>query len=172
MGKKMGINEKAAEARAKKNDAKASAASKKEKAAEDEYWNALQTPKGKKDAKREDGEKRRLEAAAKKAELKKLAAEEEAELAKLSAKKKPPKKVTQHVLKLQSEEELKKQAELAKQRSGELRREVSEDQYAQQVEVENMNREDVAVDARSLDAALAQMTVGGKGTPEDRHPEK
>jgi hypothetical protein len=176
MGKKMGVNSKAEEARAKKSDAKASAASAKEKETEDAYWAAQQNPKGKKDAKREDEEKRRLEAAAKKAELKKLAAEEEAEIAKLAAKKKtPPKKVTQHTLQLQSDLERRKQAELAALRSGEIRREVSEDQYAQQVEVENLNRDDIAVDARSLDAALAQMSVGGgggKGTPEDRHPEK
>lgn len=169
----MGINEKAAEARAKKNDAKSSAASAKEKEAEEAYWAAHQNPKGKKDAKREEEEKKRVEAAARKAELKKLAAEEEAVLAALAAKKKtPPKKVTQHTLQLQSEAERKKQAELAQQRFGEIRREVSEDQYAQQVEVENLNRDDVVVDARSLDAALAQMSVGGDTTPEDRHPEK
>ena len=171
MGKKMGVNEKAVEARAKKNDQKASASAAKEKDEEEAYWAAHQNPKGKKDAKREEEEKKRLEAAARKAELKKLAAEEEAALAKLAAKKPPQKKVTQHALQLASEAERKKQAALAEQRSGEVRREVSEDQYAQQVEVENLNRDDVAVDARSLDAALAQMTVGG-GTPEDRHPEK
>ena len=171
MGKKMGTNDKAAEARAKKQDAKSSAASAEAKAAEDAKWAAHENPRGKKDAKREEEEKRRLEAAARKAEVKRLAAEEEAALANLAKKKVPQKKVTHHQLHLTSEAERKKQEKLALERSGEVRREVSEDHYARLVEIENANREDVAVDARNLDAALKQMAIGG-ATPEDKHPEK
>ncbi len=48
---------------------------------------------------------------------------------------------------------------------------VTEDDYAQRVEVENPNREEDAVEARSVEAALSALTVG-EATPEDRHPER
>jgi len=50
----MAVNEKAAEARQKKEDAKKSAASAKAAASEDAYWAAHANPKGKKDVKKEE----------------------------------------------------------------------------------------------------------------------
>ena len=71
-----------------------------------------------------------------------------------------------------SEAERREQAQLAEQRNSELRRDVSEQAYAQQIEVENTNKEDVAVEARSLDSALKQMAISSGEKAEDKHPEK
>lgn len=48
---------------------------------------------------------------------------------------------------------------------------VTEDDYVQVVDAANANREDDAVEARSVEAALSALAVG-EATPEDRHPER
>ncbi len=48
---------------------------------------------------------------------------------------------------------------------------VTVDDYSQLVEVENPNREEDTVEARSVEAALSALAVG-ESTPEDRHPER
>ena len=48
---------------------------------------------------------------------------------------------------------------------------VTEDDYVQVVDAANPNREDDAVEARSVEAALSALAVG-EATPEDRHPER
>ena len=48
---------------------------------------------------------------------------------------------------------------------------VTEDDYVQAVDVENVNREEDTVEARSVEAALSALAVG-ETTPEDRHPER
>lgn len=119
-------------------------------------------------------ERKRAEAAAKKAEAKRLAAEEEAAMANLGKKKAAakPQKVTAYELSLQAEADRKRREQAALEHANNQRKLVSEEDYAAQVEVENQNREDVVVDASSLDSALKQLAVGGDGSPADRHPEK
>lgn len=173
MGKKMGVNEKVAAARARKEEAKQTAKAQAAKASEDAAWAKYENPKGKKDVKKEEEERKRQEAAAKKAELKKLAAEEEAAMANLGKPKSGPKpgKVTAHQLYLQKEAEKRRQAQQAAAGLDENKRTVTEEDYAAQVDVEIDNRAAVAVDARSVDAALSQLSIGGDSTS-DRHPEK
>ena len=48
---------------------------------------------------------------------------------------------------------------------------VAEEDYGQLVESENINREEGAVNASGLEAAVAALVVGDS-SPEDRHPEK
>lgn len=169
-----GGNSKAEAAKEKKASAKAEQSTKVAKAEDDAYWDeAGDGKKGKAAAKKAEEAKRKEEAAAKKAEAKRLAEQEEAELAKQASKKLgkvAAPKVTQHQLRLQSEAERKAQdAETEKQRA-QRRREISEDEYARMVEVENRNKEDAgAVDARSVEAALSMLTTEEK---EEKHPEK
>lgn len=171
--KSWGTNEKVEEARGKKAASKKDAQAKETKAKEDAYWQSHENPKGRKDVKREEEQKKKEEAAAKKAELKRLAAQEEAELANLGKKKAAPKpKVTSHQLSVMKEAD-KKDFEKAKQQQiDSTKRQVDEETYASLVEVENRNKDkDGAVDARSLDAALDQMSIID-GVGADRHPEK
>lgn len=118
-------------------------------------------------------ERKKEEAAKKRAEAKRLAAEEEAALANLGKKKPAQKvsapKVTHHQLEIMKEKEKILSEEEAKEREDEIKRQVSEDKYAKQIEVEIANRQDNTVEARSLDAALGALSVGGEA---DRHPEK
>lgn len=79
-------------------------------------------------------------------------------------------KVTQHELRLQADAERRElEAQMDKRRAAN-RREVSEEDYARMVDVENTNRMDDTVDARSMNAALAALTVDDKEV--DRHPER
>lgn len=171
----MGVNEKAATARARKEEAKAAAKSKAAKAAEDAQWAKFENPAAKRDAKRQEEERKRQEAAARRAETKRLAAEEEMAMANIG-KAKPsakPAKVTAHQLHLQAEAERRHLAKQAEENSKQQHRTMTEEDYSAQVDVKIDNRGDVAVDARSVDAALAQMTVSDGDQPSiDRHPEK
>ena len=72
MGKKTGMNEKAMEARARKEEAKAAATAAAGKKAEDDYWDQFANPRGKKDMKKEEEQKKRAEALARKAENRRL----------------------------------------------------------------------------------------------------
>lgn len=179
MPKKMGVNTKAEDARARKV---AAASEKKEKDARDKevsVWRDAQGPKSKASKKKEEEAERRVEALAKKAESKKLAEEEEKELEKYGRKvdKKlgrvavPVSKVTAVELARQKEHEeqqIQFQAEAAKKRD---RRMAGTDEYEKLVAVENTNREENLVDARSVETALAQMTLA-TDLPPDRHPER
>jgi hypothetical protein len=155
--------------------------------AEDDYWAAAGEGKtSKAAAKRAQQEAAKGEAAAKKLEAKRLAAQEEAEL---SAPKgsggsggggkggrlaKPTGqhhggfssggKVTQHELQQQREREDKERAQAAEARARAARREVTEDDYARAVEVENTNKADEgSVDARSLTEAVQALAHVGLG---------
>jgi hypothetical protein len=149
--------------------------------AEDAYWSAAGEGKTTKaQAKRAQQEASRGEAAAKKLEARRLAEQEEAEL---SAPKGANKgrlakptgqhhggfssggKVTQHELAQQREREEKERAAAAEARARAARREVTEDDYAKAVEVENTNKaDDVAVDARSLTEAVEALAHVGLGS--------
>lgn len=172
MGKKLQANTKAVEARGRKAEAKAAASEGAKKQEEEEYWSKFNEPRGRKDAKKEEAAAKQAEQAAKRAELKRLQAEEEAELT-AAAKKKTPNatKMTAHQLAVMKEAQQKQMERDAAAHATQAQRVVTEDEYAQTVEVANANKEAVAVDARSLDAALEQLTVAGD-SPADRHPEK
>lgn len=165
-------NSKAVEAKERKAEAKGAAASKSKQQEEDSYWDAAANPRTKRDSKKEDEERRKTEAAAKRAEVKRLQQEEEAALAAAAKKKPAAPKITSHQLHLQAEADRKQRERDAAARAADGKRVVSEEEYAQSVAVDNTNRDDVAVEARSLDAALEQLSVAQEGTPTDRHPEK
>ena len=178
----MGVNDKSAEARARKQDQKSANQAAASKAKDDAYWGQHDNPRLKKDAKKEEELRKKQEAAERKAELKKLAAAEEAAMANLGKKKSAAagggggggSKVTHHQLRLQSEAERRKNQQLAAQKFTENRRDVNEDEYASQLEIENTNREgDVVVQARSVEEAVRQLQVAdGVSTEGDRHPER
>lgn len=170
-----GVNEKVEAAKERKQNAKSANAQQKQQQAEDAEWAAHSNPKGKKDVKREEEQRKKEEAAAKKAELRRLQEQEEAEMANLGKKKPNPKagnKVTAHELHLMKETQKKEFEKALLEKSNLDRRQLTEEEYAALVEIENRNKEgDVALDARSVDAALQQLNLSGGGD-DDRHPEK
>lgn len=171
-------NEKALAARERKAAAKDSAKKNEEREKEDAYWrSAGEGAKSKAQAKKEEEAAKKAEAAAKKAEAKRLAEEEEAALTR--AKAKPGKvagpKVTHHQLDLTREAEAAEAAEAAKQRQLAARRELDEAAYSRMVETENINRQEEAVEARSVEAAidaLSALSPGGQEGAAEKHPEK
>merc|ERR1719209_2819071 len=102
-GKKMGENSKAVEAREKKNEKAAKEKSAKEAAAEDAKWVDDDKNLAKKQNKKEEAERKRLEALAKKKERDDLLAEETQAIAPKA--KPPPAKMTQNQIR---QEKLKK----------------------------------------------------------------
>eukprot|EP00249_Psilotum_nudum_P017264 c26239_g1_i1 orf=192-887(-) len=179
MPKKLGVNSKAEEARARKATALADKKERDGKEKEDAYWRELEGPKSKAVKKREEEAEKRAEAVAKKAELKKLAEEEEKELDKYGRRvdKKsarvavPVPKVTAAELARQKEQErlqIQAQQEDAKKRASRM---ADTEEYESIVLVQNTNRDEDLVDAHSIDTALAQMTVA-TDLPPDRHPER
>ncbi|GBF94183.1 hypothetical protein Rsub_07170 [Raphidocelis subcapitata] len=171
-----GLNEKALAARERKAATKEGKDKEEAKAKEDAFWReAGEGAKSKAQAKRDEEAARRAETAAKKAEAKRLADEEEAAISK--PKPKPGKvagpKVTHHELALTREADSAAAAEAARQRQLEARREVDEASYSRLVESENTNRQEDAVEARSMEAAID--ALGSLSTSEpavDKHPEK
>jgi len=169
MPKKYGTNNKAQEAKERKDGIKRDKQDKDKKAKEDAQW--VETDKhilSKEDRKKQLEEKKHQEAERKKA-AKELLAREEQELNKTYAKVQPAPKVTQ--------------AEIAKRREIEelaaKRREEQDKEEEQQIE-ENINRViaiqkaelgDAYVEARSVDEAVGHMSGLALGTP-DKRPEK
>ena len=82
------------------------------------------------------------------------------------------KKVTQHELHLLRQADQKNREKMTIEQRNKAQRNVSEEEYASQVDVVVDNREDALVDARSVDAALQQMSLTSTSVEEDRHPEK
>ncbi|KAL8158838.1 hypothetical protein V2J09_000375 [Rumex salicifolius] len=179
MPKKMGVNSKAEEARARKSAAESDRKVREEKDKEEKYWREAEGSKSKAAKKKEEEAEKRAEAAAKKAEARRLAEQEEMELEK--AMKKPDKKtgrvsipvpkVTEAELRRRKEEEdaaLLKKAEETKKKQ---RRTAAEEEYERMILVSNTNRDDSIIEAHSLDEALAKITVTDD-LPADKHPEK
>lgn len=178
MPKKMGINSKAEEARARKNTAEVEKKKKEAQEKEEQYWKDAEGPKSKAAKKKEEEAAKRAEAAAKKAELRKLQELEEKELEKAGKKvdKKanrvsiPVPKVTEAELAKQKEEERKQieaRVEEAKKRGSRM---ADEEEYEKMILIENKNRDDSLLEAHSVEEALEQMTVST--LPPDRHPER
>lgn len=180
MAPKKGGNTKAEEARERKDSQKEVKKVKEEREAEDSKWDDGGGAGGKKAAKKKEEEaERKAEAAAKKAEAKRLAAEEEKEMEKISKKgvsakssaaEKP--KVTAAQLaqvKEKEKERLEVEAAAAKKKST---RTADEGEYARLVDVENRNKVEHLVDARSVGDALSQIAIADGDAPADKHPEK
>ncbi|CAI0407894.1 unnamed protein product [Linum tenue] len=179
MPKKMGVNSKAEEARARKNATESEKKQREAREKEEKYWKEAEGPKSRAAKKREEEEEKRAEAAARKAEAKRLAELEEKELEKSLKKvdKKatrvsiPVPKVTEAELRRRREQEqaaLGKKSEEAKKKQT---RTAEEEEYERLVLVENTNRDDSIIDARTVEDAIAHLTVA-ESLPVDRHPER
>ncbi|MED6168429.1 hypothetical protein PIB30_011595 [Stylosanthes scabra] len=180
MPKKMGVNTKAEAARARKSAVETERKERETKMKEEEYWREAEGPKSRAAKKKEEEADKKAEAAARKAEARRLAEQEEKELEK--SMKKPDKKanrvsipvpkVTEAELAKRREEEqavLAKKAEDAKKRQA---RTAAEEEYERMVLVSNTNRDDSIIEARSVDDAIAQMSIADASLPPDRHPER
>ncbi|WVZ19025.1 hypothetical protein V8G54_006347 [Vigna mungo] len=179
MPKKMGVNTKAEAARARKSAAETERKEKETRQKEDQYWQEAEGSKSRAAKKKEEEAEKRADAAARRAEARRLAEQEEKELEKAMKKvdKKanrvsiPVPKVTEVELRRRREEEqaeAERKAEEVKKRQS---RTAAEDEYERMVLVSNTNRDDSIIEARSLDDAIAQMTIADN-LPPDRHPER
>eukprot|EP00244_Chara_vulgaris_P002590 TRINITY_DN14613_c0_g1_i4.p1 TRINITY_DN14613_c0_g1~~TRINITY_DN14613_c0_g1_i4.p1 ORF type:complete len:233 (+),score=89.42 TRINITY_DN14613_c0_g1_i4:454-1152(+) len=179
MPKKMGVNSKSEEARNRKAAAAAEVKVKEEKQKEEQYWQGAEGPKSKAAKKKEEEAMKRAEQAAKRAEAKALAEKEEKEMEKYG--KKPAQKVNQVAglvpkvtaadLAKQREEEHKETEAKAEAVKAKEKRMTAEKDYDNMVLQANTNRIESLIDARSVDEALSQMTVGDD-VAADRHPER
>ncbi|CAL1398126.1 unnamed protein product [Linum trigynum] len=179
MPKKMGVNSKAEVARSRKNATESEKKEREAKEKEEKYWKEAEGPKSRAAKKREEEEEKRAEAAARKAEAKRLAEQEEKDLEKSLKKvdKKatrvaiPVPKVTEAELRRRREQEqaaLEKKSEEAKKKQT---RTAEEEEYERLVLVENTNRDDSIIEARTVEDAIAHLTVA-ESLPVDRHPER
>jgi len=174
-GKKLNTNPKSAAAADRKQSTKESKAAKDQVHAEDSYWKEASKGEkdGKKDKKKDEKAASKSDAAARKAEIKKLAEQEELEMAKSAGKKDKgakkaagaPAKVTQFELAKRREKEAKELASKPKDA-----RVATADEYDKMVATENKNASG-EIDASSVESALAALSVEGDA-PKDKHPEK
>uniref|UniRef100_A0A6N2L8C6 Coiled-coil domain-containing protein n=1 Tax=Salix viminalis TaxID=40686 RepID=A0A6N2L8C6_SALVM len=178
MPKKMGVNSKAEEARARKNALEADKKSREVREKEEQYWREAEGSKSRAAKKREEESEKRAEAAARKAEARRLAEQEEKELEK--AMKKPdkkanrvsiPVKVTEAELRKRREEEQVEMAKKADEAKKKKDRTAEEEEYEKMVLVSNTNRDDSIIEASTVEEAIAQISVADT-LPVDRHPER
>jgi len=155
-----GENSKAVAAKARKNEKDASDKSKRDAAAEDAKWADDDKGLAKKLAKKEEAERKRLEASAKKKERQDLAQEEEANIVN-KLQKINPKKITQAQIR---DDDAKREA-AARGKSTE-----PETHLSKPLE-ENVNRLEVEGEARTLDEAISVLSIKD-GPSVDKHPEK
>jgi len=163
MPKKMGENSKAVAARERKNEKINLEKSAKQKAEEDAYWQDDNKQLAKKQAKKEDQERKRLDALARKKERQELetmeAKDNQAKLSKAN-----PVKVTQ--AKIREEAEKRERAARKSTAKPELETHLSKPLN------ENINR--IACDgaeARSVDEAISVLRIAEEPLV-DKHPEK
>ncbi|KAJ4842064.1 hypothetical protein Tsubulata_046371 [Turnera subulata] len=179
MPKKMGTNSKAEAARARKTATEADRKDREAREKEEQYWREAEGAKSRAAKKREEESEKRAEAAAKKAEARRLAEQEEKELEKSIRKtdKKanrvsiPVPKVTEVELRRRREEEQAERERRAEEAKKKQSRMAGEEEYDKMVLVANTNRDDSIIEARSVEDAIAQMTVAD-ALPVDKHPEK
>ncbi|CAL4928870.1 unnamed protein product [Urochloa decumbens] len=182
MPKKMGINSKAEAARARRGAAEAERRDREARAQEEAYWQAAEGPKSRSARRREEDAEKRVEAAARRAENRRLAELEQQQLA--AAARRPDRKaarvggpavpkVTEAELARRREEErlrLQREAEAARKRQA---RTADEEEYGRVVLVANTNRDDSVIEARSVEDAIAKMSIAAEpALPPDRHPER
>jgi len=138
----------------------AGAAAASSKAEDDAYWDSHgDGAKSKSQAKRDQADAASDVADASRAEARRLAKLEEAEMDGLGQKKKAPaggKKMTAAQLAAAKEVDAKARLRNKFAKEKETKKEVSEEDYARMVDVENDNRTD-KIDAQGIDAAIAAM---------------
>ncbi|KAF8780504.1 hypothetical protein HU200_001631 [Digitaria exilis] len=179
MPKKMGVNNKAEAARARRGEAERR--DREARAQEEAYWQAAEGPQSRSARRREEDAEKRAEAAARRAENRRLA---ELEQQQLAAARRPDRKaarvggpavpkVTEAELARRREEErlrLQREADAAKKRQA---RTADEVEYERVVLVANTNRDDSIIEARSVEDAIAKMAIAAEpALPPDRHPER
>ncbi|XP_043710676.1 coiled-coil domain-containing protein 124 [Telopea speciosissima] len=179
MPKKMGVNSKAEEARARKNATEAERKEREVREKEDQYWREAEGNRSRAAKKREEETEKRAEAAARKAEARRLAEIEEKELEK--AGKKPDKKasrvsipvpkVTEAELQRRREQERLQILQRAEEAKKHQSRTADEEEYERMVLVTNTNRDDSVIEAHTVEEAIARITVTDN-LPVDRHPER
>lgn len=179
MPKKMGVNNKAEAARARRSATESERKEREAKDKEEQYWREAEANKPRAAKKREEEAEKRAEANARKAEARRLAELEEMELEK--SLKKPDKKasrvavplpkVTEAELIRRKEEDQAALLRRAEEDKRKQTRTAKEEEYERMISVENTNRDDSVIEARSVDEALARMTVVDT-LPVDKHPEK
>lgn len=180
MPKKMGVNSKSEEARARRS---ATESERKEKAArdkEEQFWKEAEGSKSRAAQKRDEDAAKRAEAAARKAENKKLAELEAVEIEKAGRKpdKKanrvsaPVPKVTGAELDRRREEERLRVLRNAEEAKKKEKRMADEEEYERIVLVSNTNRDDSLIEAHSVDEAIAKISINEGALPPDRHPER
>ncbi|KAK4258457.1 hypothetical protein QN277_004904 [Acacia crassicarpa] len=179
MPKKMGVNSKAEAARARKSVVESERKERDALEKEDQYWREAEGSKSRAAKKREEEAEKKAEAAARRAEARRLAEMEEKEIDKSIRKpdKKanrvsiPVPKVTEAELRKQREQEqaeIQKKADEAKRRQA---RTAAEEEYERMVLVTNTNRDDSIIEARTVEDAIAQISVTDN-LPVDKHPER
>ncbi|KAG0453227.1 hypothetical protein HPP92_025634 [Vanilla planifolia] len=123
---------------------------------------------------------RSAEAAARRAENRKIAEQEQLEIDRASRKPDPKAnrvaapvpKVTEAELARRRDEEglrLEREAEAAKKRQS---RTANEEEYERMVLVSNTNRDESVIEAHSVEEAIVKMVVNDAALPPDRHPER
>jgi len=178
MGKKKGgsgsgENEKVVAARDRKAAQKDEKNSRQAKQAEDAFWEgAGEGAKSKAQKKKEEADARAAEAAKKKREAKLLAEAEEQALARAGKKDKSEPKMTAFERSKIKESDKERAAREAKEREMAAKRQVSEEDYAKQMrlEEENRNRNEDEIAATGLTQALNALTTDPGSN--DIHPEK
>ncbi|XP_068098846.1 coiled-coil domain-containing protein 124 [Hyperolius riggenbachi] len=156
-----GENTKSSAARARKAEAKAVADAKRQQALEDAFWQDDDKHVLRKEHRKEEKEKRRLEQLDRKKESQRLLEEEDAKIKARQPKPAPPAKVTRAQIEetLQKEESQKGQVEKPKT-------------HLEMPLEENINLrvlEEGEVEARTVEDAIAVLSVGKEL---DRHPER
>ncbi|KAL4303764.1 hypothetical protein GQ457_10G023750 [Hibiscus cannabinus] len=179
MPKKMGVNSKAEAARERKSAVESERKDREAREKEEKYWREAEGSKSKAAKKREEEAEKRAEAAARRAEARRQAEMEEKEIDK--ALKKPDKKanrvsipvpkVTEAELQKRREEQQAEMARKAEEAKKKHSRTAAEEEYERMVLVTNTNRDDSLIEARSVEEAIAQMSVADN-LPPDRHPER
>jgi len=159
----MGINSKSVAAKERKNEKAAAEKAVKDAALEDAKWRDDGNPLAKKQAKKDEAEKKRLEALAKKKERDDMLQQENADIAAKQAKTNPI-KVTRAQI-----------AELNERRENIALGKDSKQEPVTHLTVpleENVNRLAVdGVEARNIDEAIGALRVS-EGPAVDKHPEK
>lgn len=179
MPKKMGVNSKAEAARSRKTAAESDRKDLESREKEDQYWRDAEGAQSRAAKKRQEEAEKRAEAAAKKTEARRLAELEDKELEK--ALKKPDKKanrvaaplpkVTSAELRRRKEEEQEALMRRAEEEKKKQNRVADEHEYERMVSVANVNRDDSIIEARTVEEAIAHMSIGDS-LPVDKHPEK
>jgi len=162
-------NSKAAAARARKEEKSNAEKEKKAREIEDAKWKDDDKQLQKKQARKEDAEKKRLEALEKKKEREQLASQEEREIQAQAAKKGGQ---SQKMSRAQIREEAERREAVARGRAAGTKPNNETNTHLSQPLEENINRADIdTVEARTVDEALSVLSV--KDTPEiEKHPEK